>query len=72
MLSKGLRQLKTMTDWKQYGGAPVLGFDRILIKAHGRANPRAIRNAVKVAAKAVERDLTGQIARGLDGAGVET
>ena len=65
MLSQGLQQLRRMTDWKQYGGAPLLGFDRVVIKAHGRSNARAIRNAVKVAAKAVERDLAGQIERGL-------
>jgi phosphate acyltransferase len=65
MLSQGIRQLRTMTDWKQYGGAPLLGFDRVVIKAHGRSNPRAIRNAVKVATKAVERDLGGQIVGGL-------
>ena len=65
MLSQGLQQLRRMTDWKQYGGAPFLGFDHVVIKAHGRSNARAIRNAVKVAAKAVERDLTGQIERGL-------
>ena len=65
MLSQGIRQLRSMTDWKQYGGAPVLGFDRVVIKAHGRSNARAIRNAVKVAAKAVDRDLAGQIRDGL-------
>lgn len=65
MLSQGLRQIRQMTDWKQYGGAPVLGFDRVVIKAHGRSTPRAIRNAIKVAAKAVERDLSGQIERGM-------
>lgn len=65
MLSQGIRQLRTMTDWKQYGGAPLLGFDRVVIKAHGRSNARAIRNAVKVAAKAVDRDLAGQIQRGM-------
>jgi glycerol-3-phosphate acyltransferase PlsX len=66
MLSQGLRQLQVMTDWKQYGGAPLLGFDKVVIKAHGRSNPRAIRNAIKVAAKAVDRDLAGQIKRGLE------
>lgn len=66
MLSEGIRQLRGMTDWKQYGGAPVLGFDRVVIKAHGRSNARAVRNAVKVAAKAVDRDLAGQIRRGLE------
>ncbi|MCP4804881.1 MAG: phosphate acyltransferase PlsX [Proteobacteria bacterium] len=65
MLSQGLRQIRTMTDWKQYGGAPVLGFDHVVIKAHGRSNARAVRNALKVAAKAVRRDLAGEIARGL-------
>ncbi len=65
MLSQGLRQLRNMTDWKQYGGAPLLGFDRVIIKAHGRSTSRAIRNAIKVAAKAVDKDLSGQIRAGL-------
>ena len=65
MLSQGLRQLRNMTDWKQYGGAPLLGFDKVVIKAHGRSNSRAIRNAIKVAEKAVSRDLSGQIRRGI-------
>ena len=65
MLSQGIRQLRGMTDWKQYGGAPVLGFDRVVIKAHGRSNARAIRNAVKVAAKAVDRGLADQIRAGM-------
>jgi glycerol-3-phosphate acyltransferase PlsX len=67
MLSQGLRQLRAMTDWKQYGGAPLLGFDKVIIKAHGRSNARAIRNAIKVAAKAVERDLSGRIREGMAG-----
>ena len=67
MLSQGIRQLRTMTDWKQYGGAPLLGFDKVVIKAHGRSNSRAFRNAMKVAAKSVDRDLAGQIKTGLGG-----
>ena len=55
------RQLQSMTDWKQYGGAPLLGFSSLAIKAHGRSNSRAIRNAVKVAAKAVEGGLVERI-----------
>lgn len=66
MLGQGLRQLRTLTDWQQYGGAPLLGFDRVIIKAHGRSNERAIRNAIKVAAKAVDRDLCGQIRLGFE------
>ena len=51
MLSKDLQKLKRLTDWKQYGGAPILGFDKVVIKAHGRSNARAIRNAIKLASK---------------------
>ena len=64
MLSQGLRH-STMTDWKQYGGAPLLGFDGVIIKAHGRSNARAIRNAIKVAAKAHDRGLSNEIRKGL-------
>lgn len=65
LLSSGIKQLKSLTDWQQYGGAPILGFDRVCIKAHGRSGPRAIRNAIKVAAKCVEQDLSGQISEQL-------
>jgi glycerol-3-phosphate acyltransferase PlsX len=65
MLAGGFRRLKELTDWEQYGGAPVLGFDHIFIKAHGRSKARAIANAVKVAAKAAQAQLPKQIEDGL-------
>lgn len=65
MLSSGIEKLKDVTDWEQYGGAPILGFDRIFIKAHGRSHASAIANAGKVAAKAVAADLGKAIEEGL-------
>lgn len=65
MLSSGIERIKTVTDWEQYGGAPILGFDRIFIKAHGRSKARAIFNAGKVAAKAVHADLAKVIQESL-------
>jgi len=65
MIGGGLKELRRMTDWKSYGGAPLLGLDHVTIKAHGRSEDRAIRNAVKVAAKAVRGDLIGRIRRGM-------
>ncbi len=64
-LSSALTQLKAVTDWQQYGGAPLLGFEHPFIKAHGRSNAHALTNAIKVAAKASSGDLCGHIARGL-------
>ncbi len=65
LVGHDIRQIKAMTDWKQYGGAPLLGLERVVIKAHGRSNPRAFANAVRVAARAVEGGLTEQIRLGL-------
>lgn len=44
-----LREFRNLTDYAQYGGAPLLGTDGISIICHGRSNARAILNAVKVA-----------------------
>jgi glycerol-3-phosphate acyltransferase PlsX len=65
LLSSGIKTIKDLTDWQQYGGAPILGFDRLCIKAHGRSGPRAIRNAIKVAERCVKQDLVGRIRTGL-------
>jgi glycerol-3-phosphate acyltransferase PlsX len=65
MLSSGIERIKEVTDWEQYGGAPILGFDKLFIKAHGRSKSRAITNAGKVAAKAVANDFAGAIQAGL-------
>jgi glycerol-3-phosphate acyltransferase PlsX len=67
MLSSAIERIKELTDWEQYGGAPVLGFDRIFIAAHQRSHARAIANAGKVAAKAVSNDLARAIQEGLVG-----
>ncbi|MSP15455.1 MAG: phosphate acyltransferase PlsX [Myxococcales bacterium] len=61
MLSGGIGRLKALTDWQEYGGAPLLGFDRLFIKAHGRSRSRAVENAIKVAAKAVRSGLHDDI-----------
>jgi glycerol-3-phosphate acyltransferase PlsX len=65
MLASGIDRIKTVTDWQQYGGAPVLGFDKIFIKAHGRSKAHAVANAGKVAAKAVGAGLCEAIRQGL-------
>ena len=62
-LSSAIDQLKEVTDWQQYGGAPLLGFEHLFIKAHGRSSARAVTNAIKVAHKALAGGLTSHIAR---------
>jgi glycerol-3-phosphate acyltransferase PlsX len=67
MLAGGVERLRELADYTTYGGAPILGFENIFIKAHGRSPARAIANAVKVAAKAVRDGVAEEIATGLAG-----
>lgn len=60
-LSSGIRQLKELTDYSEYGGAPLLGFKEVVIKAHGRSKAKAITNAVKLAAKSHRDNICGRI-----------
>ncbi|MCA9772035.1 MAG: phosphate acyltransferase PlsX [Myxococcales bacterium] len=64
-LSGGIKQVREATDYSSYGGAPVFGFERLCIKAHGRSNHVAVKNAIKVAAKAVRDDVIGHTERGI-------
>jgi glycerol-3-phosphate acyltransferase PlsX len=44
-------------DYREYGGAPLLGVDGVVIIGHGRSDALAVENAVRVAIEAVKADL---------------
>ncbi|MGL4914246.1 MAG: phosphate acyltransferase PlsX [Romboutsia sp.] len=46
LLKDDLRKLKSFMDYAEYGGAPLLGVNGGVIKAHGSSDSRAIKNAV--------------------------
>ena len=50
-------------DWSDYGGAPLLGVRGVSIITHGNSPPRAIKNAILVALRAVESRMTEHVAR---------
>ncbi len=68
LLYPAVKKLRAVTDWEQYGGAPILGFDHVCIKAHGKSSDRAVKNAIKVAGQAVRTDLVAAIQEGLKSA----
>jgi glycerol-3-phosphate acyltransferase PlsX len=65
MLASGFGRLRDLTDYAAYGGAPILGFQNLVIKSHGRSNARALKNAIKVAAKGVRDGVTHEISSGI-------
>jgi glycerol-3-phosphate acyltransferase PlsX len=54
VLKPGLKKLKDRMDYKQYGGAPLLGIAGGCIKAHGSSDALAIENAIMQAARFIE------------------
>jgi glycerol-3-phosphate acyltransferase PlsX len=60
-LQKGFHRLKAQLDDTEYGGAPLLGLNGISIISHGNSNAKAIKNAIRVAMRAVEQDVVGKI-----------
>lgn len=49
MLKPGLKAFKADLDYREYGGAPLLGVKKPVIKAHGSSDNIAIKNAIKQA-----------------------
>ena len=57
LLSPVLKKIKKRLDYTEYGGAPILGFERLVIKCHGRSNAKAIKNAILLAETSVRNEL---------------
>jgi glycerol-3-phosphate acyltransferase PlsX len=66
LLARGaLRELKQKMDPDGYGGAPLLGLNGTVIKAHGSARELAIMNAIRVAGETIQHRMTETMAREL-------
>jgi glycerol-3-phosphate acyltransferase PlsX len=61
LIRQGVRQLRARIDWREFGGAPLLGIDGVAVVAHGRSDARAIKNAIRVTRDAIESNLVGKI-----------
>jgi phosphate acyltransferase len=56
-------------DYTDTGGAPLLGVQGVSIISHGDSSPREIKNAIRVALRAVESRMTEHVGRRLELAG---
>jgi phosphate acyltransferase len=57
------RRFRKRLDYSEYGGAPLLGLNGLCIVGHGRSSPKAVRNAVAMAARAVSDGLLDKLTR---------
>ncbi|MBU5444214.1 phosphate acyltransferase PlsX [Paenibacillus sp. MSJ-34] len=67
ILMPGLKRLRSKMDYKEHGGAPLLGLDGIVIKAHGSSDATAVQNAVRQARAAIRNNFIETISSEISG-----
>ena len=65
LIRPAARALRTELDPDTYGGAYLLGLRGLAVIAHGNSGRLAIANAIRLAARGVERDVVGRLAERL-------
>jgi len=69
LLSKAaLEGMKRRIDWREVGGAPLVGVNGIGFISHGRSDALAMENAIRRARDAARSHFTDEIARAVSGA----
>lgn len=66
LMRKVFKSLKVRVDYAEYGGAPLLGVKAPVIIAHGKSNPKAIKNAIFQAITAASSNLNEDIEQKLN------
>ena len=61
------RALLNDLDYNAVGGAPMLGVQGAVVKAHGSSGTEAVMNAIRQARTMVQGDVVGKISEGLSG-----
>lgn len=61
LLMSEIKSFKKMMDYKEHGGAPLLGASLPVIKAHGSSDAKAFKNAIRQAKECVENQVIPQM-----------
>lgn len=61
IMKPALKDFKKKMDYTEYGGAPLMGIAKPVIKAHGSSNGKAFKNAIRQARDFTKRDVIGDI-----------
>ncbi|MBQ9833477.1 MAG: phosphate acyltransferase PlsX [Clostridia bacterium] len=63
---RAFRNFKRKLDYSEYGGAPLLGVNKTVIKAHGSSDAKAFASAINQAIKIFEGNVNHIIEQGID------
>ena len=66
LLMPALNRFKKKADFTEYGGIPLLGAKKPVIITHGKANAKAIKNAIKVAGEFLSHDFNSKLVENIN------
>lgn len=66
LLKPELKNIKGRMDYREYGGAPLLGIKKPIVKAHGSSDAYAIKNAINQMIKFINKDVIKVIESNMD------
>ena len=61
LLYPSVRALLKSVDWREIGGAPLLGVNGVAVIGHGRSDARAIVSMIRMAERSVDQKLVAAI-----------
>ena len=62
--------VRKRVDWREIGGAPLLGVNGVVVIGHGRSDAKAIQSMIRMAEKSAQLDLVGAISAELANRGI--
>lgn len=65
MLKDQIKKVKKTMDYREYGGAMLLGISKPIIKAHGSSNANAFKNAINQARLCVKNNIIDEISKNI-------
>lgn len=63
LMKRKLKHIKKYSDYAEYGGAPLLGLNGLVMISHGRSSPYAIKNAIKATLREIEINILDTLSK---------
>lgn len=61
MIKSDLTELKSKMDYREYGGAPLMGTSKPVFKAHGNSDAKTFKSAIRLAGEYAKRNVVHMI-----------
>jgi len=62
IMKSRLNHIKKLADYTEYGGAPLLGVNGLVMISHGRSSPKAVKNSIRATIREIEHNILAAMA----------